>query len=414
VRDRILSYMEYHPLKKGESSPVAQISEPYFYVRLSSVWMKSVSGALVLLFVIGIPLLAENALPGDVLYAVKTGVTENIQTQFANSPYEKVALETKLIERRISEARLLASEGKLTEEVQAQIAETVKGHADAVQSGLAELREDNADEAALAKIVFSSTLDVQSAVLDQNEGTGSSSVQSILNVVNTVRDEVASDANPVTPSYEGLIARIESETTRAYEFFKTVKRSATEEETKDMERRLSDIDRLIVDAKKLHETDETGALAQMIEVLGHIQKLITFMTDIDIRESVTLESIVPVSPTPEERETHLNQIHTNVDLALHTVESKLIAIEDINLKEKVSLGLNTVNELVSAFLAALEIHDIDVAESRAKEAETLAGDLLKLTETITAPVVLPVSSTTPPLDTEDGESSDTSTTSPVV
>lgn len=174
----------------------------------------------------------------------------------------------------------------------------MKGHAEAVQSGLAELRQNDADCAALAEIVFNSALEVQSAVLDESDNTSTSSVGSIIDVVNTMRDAVGSDVNPATPSYEGLLARIEIETTRAYELSEAVKKSATLEETADIARRLSDIDRSIVDAKKLKETDEAGAIAQMSDVLGTTQKLITFMTDIDVHQTVTLETLVPVIRTP--------------------------------------------------------------------------------------------------------------------
>lgn len=120
VRDRILSYMEYHPLKK-ESLKVPVLStlqaHEFTYIRFNTLWIKVAGGVFALVLVVGVPFLAERSVPGDVLYLVKTGFNEGIRTQLASSPYEKVQLETKLMERRISEARLLASEGKLTEAV---------------------------------------------------------------------------------------------------------------------------------------------------------------------------------------------------------------------------------------------------------------------------------------------------------
>lgn len=384
VRDRIISYMEYHPLKKEPLSGAlfAAPQKNYIYVPFNSLWVKLGSGVFALLLVIGVPLLAERSVPGDVLYLVKTGVNEGIQTQLASSPYEKVALETRLMERRIAEARLLASEGKLTEEVGAQIAENVKGHAQAVQSGLAELREDNADEAALAKIVFSSALELQSVVLDQSDEAGSSSVDSLINVVNTVRDEVAADGNSSTPSYDGLIARIEIETTRAYEFSQVIKESATAEEMADIDRRLSDINRSILEAKEIKETDETGAVGKLVEVLGLIQKLITFMTDIDVRETVTLESLVPVTLTQDERTTALTEIHTDIETMIRLVEGKVPFIEDGGVEKKVSQGLTDAQKLFGDLTEALESENIEVAEERATEAKELVSDLVKLTESI--------------------------------
>ncbi len=401
IRDRILSYMEYHPLnKKGESVLLHEsFSTHSFTLPFGSLWMRVVSGSLAILMVVGVPLLAERALPGDALYLVKTGVNEEIRTQFASSPYEKVALETKLIERRIAEARLLASEGKLTEEVEAQIAQTVKGHAEAVQTGLAEMRENNADEGALAEIVFSSTLEVQSAVLDQSEEAGSSSVASILSVVNTVRDEVAADSNPSTPSYDGLITRIESETTRAYEFFTSVKKSATDEEIEDIQRRFNDIDRSIGEAKELHQTDETGAVAKMIDALTLIQKLIAFLTDIDVRETVTLESLVPVSLTVEERLANLTKLQTGVEATFALIETRLPFVEDVKLTEKLQLGMVEVRAHLDGLDASLVMNDLGGAEEQIRKAEEIVQDLAMLTVDVVVPTVeLGVVGTTSPIE----------------
>ncbi len=422
IRERLLTYMEYHPLKKDQTDLLSlpSLHGGSVYVSFNSFWMRSVSGALAILLVIAVPLLAERAVPGDVLYLVKTEVNEGIRTQLASSPYEKVALETRLIERRIAEARLLASEGKLTGEVEAQIAETVKGHAQAVQSGLAELRVNDADGAALAEISFNSTLEIQSAVLDHSEESGSSSVASIRDVVNTVRDEVAADTNPMIPSYDGLLGRIESETTRAYEFFTTVKESATGEEINDMERRLSDINRSIVEAKELRATNETEAVTKMIETLGLIQKLITFMTDIDVRETITLESIVPLSLTDEERVFHLEQIRVDIEESVRVIESKVDYIENKGIQEKVVIGLDDVESLVSDLTEAIGMRDVQTAEQYGAEAQALAGDLTNLTEGITAleeaeiPTAGEEATTTPPVSEEVlDETSEEATTSAI-
>jgi Domain of unknown function (DUF5667) len=416
IRERVLSYMEYHPLSKKQL-PIADSRRgehrDFIYIPFNALSVRLASGFFALLVIIGVPFLAERAVPGDVLYLVKTGVNEGIRTQLASSPYEKVALETKLMERRISEARLLASEGKLTVEVEAQIAETVKVHAEAVQSGLAELRVDDADGAALAEIVFTSALEVQSAVLDQSEVASSTSVSSILSVVNTMRDEVASDANPATPSYDGVTARIELETTRAFELFESVKESATPEEIADIERRFTDIDRSIVAAKALREADETGAVTEMINVLGLIQKLISFLTDIDVRETVALETLVPLIMTPEERSDLIVKLMNEVMLMVPQIEDSRTRITDEGLAEKVTLGLAQVNTLMDDATRALDESRITEAEQKSGEANTLALDLMKLTldtrevpatpvtpsqtSTSTEPLALPDAATTTPM-----------------
>jgi len=379
VRERILSYMEYHPLKKGRIDIKAQSGtllqhEDFIYISWNSFWVKAVSGALSIVLILGVPLLAERSVPGDILYLVKTGVNEGIRTQLATTPYEKVALETRLMERRIAEARLLASEGKLTTEVEAQIVETVKGHAAAVQNELAEIRENDADGAALAEIVFSTTLEVQSAVLNESEDTGSSSVSSLISAVDTVRSEVDSDDNLATPSYDGLLARIEQETTRAYELFTAVKEDATAEEIVDIERRLADIDRSIVAGKTLKETDETASIAQMMDVLSLIQKLITFMTDIDVRETVALETLVPVVPTAEERITRITERLSEIARVRSEAQAVVENITDTALLEKIAASFDTLSSLTTEVEDSLSVQNLDTAETSLVEAEKVIGD----------------------------------------
>jgi hypothetical protein len=388
IRERILSYMEYHPLKK-EHVPVSILGSirqnDIMYLTWNSLWVRVTSGVLGLMLIVGVPLLAERSVPGDILYLVKTGVNEGIRTQLASSPYEKVELETKLIERRIAEARLLAQEGKLTTEVEAQIAKTVKGHADAVQSGIAELRVQDADGAAIAEIVFTSSLDVQSAVLEVSGESDASSVESILSVVNTVRSDVASDEGAV-PSYEGLLARIELETTRTYELFESVKIYATADEVADIERRLADIDRSIVAAKELKQDDETRSVNEMVSVLGHIQKLIAFMTDIDVRETVALETLVPVILTREERTAIVNERLATIATQLRVLDGRMASSTDTSIDEKVSIGRQYTLTLVASTTEALAVDDIESSEALSSEALTMVNDLLVLTDTNIVPV----------------------------
>ncbi len=386
LRERILSYMEYHPLPKREESIsyTTATSEQYFiWSPFSTLWGRVAAATFAFLVIIGVPIAAERSVPGDVLYIVKTEVNESIQSQFANSPYEKVVFETRLMERRIGEARLLASEGKLTEEVEAAIAETVKVHADAAQNGLALLRTDNAEEAAIAEITFGSALEVQSAVLDTNKSAGAtSSIENILGVVNTTREEVEHNRGTSTPSYAGLSARIELETTRAYELFETVKVSATKNEVEDITRRLADINRQIEGAKKIQSENEEMAITELREALGLTQKLIVFMTDIDIRENVMLETLVPIVPTLEERTTEAQATFTRIETIATYVREQAPSVTAPDAIEKITLGIEQVDGLMGAASTSLQNGTIDVAENVLKEAEAIVLDLENMIKTI--------------------------------
>lgn len=383
LRERVLSYMEYHPLPKQASLKNKFVqgipSQSFITIHFASRYTRIAGGFFIFLLILA-PFVAERSAPGDVLYLVKTGFNETIQGQLVSTPYEKIEFETKLMERRIAEARVLASEGKLTEAVKTQIAVTVKEHTLAVQTGLAELRVKDAEAAAIAEIGFNSSLEVQSAVLGTNESTNStSSIDSILTVVNEAHDAVASNQDNVTPSFDGLIAKIESETTRAFELFTTIKVSATPEEIIDIERRISDTNRLTVEAKELRITDEQTAINNLIITLGLVQKLVVFMTDISVQESIALDELVPIILSDEERiETVKNEIIAVTEMN-RIVTQRLEASADIDDTEKVSEGIERVAILVTDASTGVETLDIELAENTIREARALVNDLISLT-----------------------------------
>lgn len=76
---------------------------------------------------------------------------------------KKVAWETKRLERRISEARLLAKGSSRRN--QAGVIAAVNAHQEAAAGEIATLRSTDADAAALAELTLVSVLDVQSAAL---------------------------------------------------------------------------------------------------------------------------------------------------------------------------------------------------------------------------------------------------------
>lgn len=381
LRERVLTYMEYHPLPKQKKKVTESIaSQSFVMLHFNTLYTRIVGGVFLLFLLVGVPLAAERSVPGDVLYLVKTGINENIQSKLVNSPYEKVAFETKLLERRIAEARLLASKGKLTEDVEAAIAADVKEHADAAQLGLEEIRSTDAEEAAIAEIVFDSTLAVQSAILDApSDNQATSTTNTIAEAVRAAQKQTSLSRGTTTPSYERLMARIESETTRAYELFENIKAVATDVERTDIERRLADIDRKITGAREASESNSTFAISELMKSLGLTQKLIVFMTDIDVHEHVALETLVPVILTPEERTAAADIVFEDARELQKLVESRVSQIDDIDVLEKVNLGLTEVSFQLSIATSSLQSGDIEKAEGAIVTAYALATDLEQLT-----------------------------------
>lgn len=467
LRDRLTSYMEYHPLP-AERKAVQKIStegivsESFKTISISMTYIRGIAGVFAVFMIVGVPVVAERAVPGDMLYAVKTNITEEVRASLTLSPYAKVEWETTRLERRVAEARLLATEGKLTPEAEAEVAQAVKEHTDAAQEGIASIRETDEDEAAMAEITFASAMEVQSDVLAGNIAKTPDSVDSVekghsivalAGIVNGVRDHATVAQADSKPSYEKLLANVESQTTRVYELFESVKQQAGAEEILDIERRLADIGRKVDMAMALHanepeaivevesvveefvgeevsteeevlvdaveevvtedisedvevptaedapeaseeETVEEVLVEEVVltneernayiiallrEALTGVQKLIIFMTDIDVRENVTIEELLPVTFTEQERtKTILSQLD-----AVLLIQSKLetAVITDV-LREKVVFGSTLLAAELETLTQMLEEGNLDQAEKNIAEAAVIAQDLLKLVDTL--------------------------------
>ncbi len=394
LRERLLSYMEYHPLPMGmqTSTPAHAMiaSESFTVLRFTRRTAQIAAGFFALTLVV-LPFAAERSVPGEVLYLVKTGINETVQAQFAASPYEKIEFETKLVERRIGEARALASEGKLTNEVQNQLTETVKTHTKNVTDQIAALSTEDADGAAIAQIAYNSSLEVQTAVLHAEGGEDAESpIGTMLTAVTEARDAALSDEQEQKPSYDALLARVEGEANRAIQLSETIKQSATPDEVRDIDRRLSDIDRLVLEVKAAHDVNAVmtseeqvvaaGVSKKLIATLRLTQKLIAFMTDIDIRTAITLDTLVPVVLSDDERIANAQETLTaTAERILHITEV-LPEVSDSGVAAKISLGLEQSEVLSANVEGALAVPDIEAAETNLKELVAIVSDLEALQE----------------------------------
>ncbi|MAZ30122.1 hypothetical protein CL655_02455 [bacterium] len=417
LRERLTAYMEYHPLPEAMRTPQAKVatgalaSEPFWVVRFNTMRTRALASVATLVVLIIVPFAAEQTVPGDVLYPVKVRFNEEIRSSLALTPYQQVEWETKRVERRLAEARLLATEGKLTEAVEAEVAAAVKSHTDAAQAGLAELRESDSEEAAIAELTFASALEVESEVLEsetaRHEAAGASTTATLAATIADARAAVASPA-ATEVSFERLLAQVEDETTHAAELLLSLREDISMQERADIDRRLADIDRKIALALESREietvesvevvtstsTDETAtttvetivapvvdeatAKQYLREALQATQKLIRFMTDIDVKANVSVEELVPVTPTDDERKDTL-------ELQLLQIERQTGAIASQEaLSEKTVFGLAQVDELVEKVERALVVKEYATAESAAADALALLADMARVSAEVPA------------------------------
>jgi hypothetical protein len=390
LRERVVSYMEYHPLSakaKTTAKTNKVLNNEFGEVTILQVsWWRAfqVTGAVLGALVLSISYFAEQAVPGDSLYAVKVKVNEELRSTLTLSPYQKVVWETERLNRRIAEARLLASEGRLTEAVEVEVANAVREHSENARREIEVLKQTDKEEATLASIQLTTALDVQTTSLrnDANagvsEGMSTDLITSVL--VETQQNEVAAGQSEL-PSYTRLIAEGEQETTRAYELLQSVHKVATEEEKVDIKRRLEDIERSMAEAINESSSDEVLAREHLIEILQRAQKLIVFMTNIDVRNSVTVEEIVPITLTLEERQVMVKKTAEEIITILNRADEVLSGTStEVELKDKLipaSQGARTDADKVLVDLL-VEGTDLSALEAMIQNAKAVTDDIAAL------------------------------------
>lgn len=371
LKSRVVAYMEYHPRTNAAPAETQTASRTTavggvlaFFRRYR---IQGVLGTLAVIFMVSMPVLAERSLPGDVLYPLKR-VNEQVRSSLTNSPYEKVEWETERLERRLAEARMLADEGKLTPEVESEVASAVKEHSDAAQESINSIRESDKDEAALAEITFSSALDVQSEMLEGRSAT-------LSGAVNAARDVAVASQDGERPSYERLLARIERETTSAHEFFDTIATQASEEDQRDIEERLTGINERVELAKEKKETDYDAAIEMLSTALADTRKVISFMTNIDVRQNVSIEELLPTELTDKERVELIAARINDVSTKRATVTERLSVVDE-NTRVAAEERLAEINTLITNASSSLAAEELDAADEVSLAAHTLMTELI--------------------------------------
>jgi len=418
LRERLISYMEYHPLAgdvKAVTSVQATDGREFFILNIGKWRLARWSSSLVLLLLVSVSYFAEQAVPGDTLYSMKVGFNEEVRGSITLGSYEKVVWETERLNRRIAEARLLADEGRLTEEVEASVAFAVKTHTENARKEIANLKLSDEDEATLASIGLNTALDVQTSSFLRKRNDGEVGVNSTKLIEAALNETQAAElaTQGTLPAYSRILAKVESETTRAYELLKGINNYATKVEGEEIGGRLIDIETKIASAMNLSESDEEQAKKDLVVALQQTQKLIAFMTNIDVRQNLTVEDLVPDILTVQERIALVSDqvkkteiLLSNISLALAETPAQTIVLATStasttatstatatkitpDTKEKLTLGFKQSKKaLEKTKLELAEVTDIIVLEQSSLEAYSLAVD-------ISAALALPTEITVP-------------------
>jgi hypothetical protein len=378
LRARITSYMEYHPLPGANTKKVAAIQSPYYterFIRVSLAPFLKVGTFAAVFMILVIPALAERAVPGDGLYAIKVSFNEEVRSTFAFTPYQKIEWETERVNRRIAEARLLASEGRLTNEVEEEVAAAVKSHAENAKREIAALRTEDAEEATLASIELSTTLAIQAASLDDEDTTNEERPTKLLATVVKEAATAEAVANPGVPSYDRLMARVETNTTRVQELLTSLRLSDDSSDYQDINRRISDIERTVTEAMNGQETSEEESRLLLVDALQRTQRLIVFMNEIRTSQEFEVEDFVPVVLTPEEQTVRIAEMRVATEAQVRRIDASLSTVINPDIREKVTFTLETLLELQTQIMNGTDYQEI---KAQYDTFTNLAGDITKI------------------------------------
>lgn len=405
LKERLQMYMEYHPFPEAQAQAASAHgyagSTQRSFAAMVQKWIAPFTGVTAALLILVLPIIAEQAVPGDFLYPMKVQINEEVRSSLTFSSQGKIEWETSRIERRLAEVRVLATEGKLTDELEQAVAAAVRTHAKNTEAEIAALREIDADEAAVAEVSFASSLAVQSEVLSRaiSEQATDAPASPVLLAVQSEEQEANERSADSAPSYERMLALIERETTTATELFNSIKESVPPAEMARIERRFVDLDAKISDTIANHavtedrlvsvlevvattsatatadnalssdmsiaatgvaatgteqvhvtstrssttnattadsvvetpaaadestqNTKDAEGVAALRDILHDVKRLIRFMSDISVRESVSIDDWVPVALSTEERVTGLEELLAEIK---HIQE--LVAVQD--------------------------------------------------------------------------------------
>lgn len=376
LRERVLSFMEYHPMPDGQAIDLRKLSESHTR-RLPSWngWLAArLAGGLAVMVLIIVPALAEDALPGEVLYPVKVRFNEEVRGAMNSSPYAKIEWETERMERRLAEAQVLAEAGRLTPEAEAEVADAIKQHSEAAKNNIAAIRVNDNDEAVMAEIALSSALEVSAEVLTSRQSGSATSTSLLSGAVSEARASLV--VNDSDLSYDKLFSRLEAETTRAHEYLRTLGQAVARSEKDDIDRRLTDIKVKTEAAAIMKQSDEIGAAKQLVEALGSTRKLISFMTNLEVRRNVTVDKLVPIALTDTERLQTLETKLANASSSVTAVEASIVTMATS------SNDYLAINDTLARYHELEARAKASLAAGELEKAEEIVGFLLELSQAL--------------------------------
>jgi len=151
MRQALLQFAQENPVAHTSQAKNSRtVVSPYSFMRKARGF-KVLSATVIGGILIGgtVSFAAEGALPGNVLYPVKTGVNERVRGVVAVTPQAKAEWDIALVERRLTEMKEVGSLESIPSETKEFARKNVRKYAERAQRRIVEFDDNDDDERAL-------------------------------------------------------------------------------------------------------------------------------------------------------------------------------------------------------------------------------------------------------------------------
>lgn len=284
---------------------------------------------------------AQDAVPGDFLYAIKTEVNEPVRSALALSANAEADLQADIIAERIEEAETLKAEGRLEGEVAAQLAADIQTHvakaAKANETSDAEVRSRTTSELDLALARFGVLVENDTALavrgIAEDESVSTSAALGTMLAI----DEMDAEAFRLNTQ-----ARVDS----LMEVIEENQSQLSAEVYVSLSNKLDEADTLLVQAESQAEVQSRNSIEQAAVLAGEVESKLTTLgsvrldmnsgaiIDIDFSTAPALElnlgadAQVDSDTSREEDDTRTEteagvQLDSRIDLDLEAVDVEI-------------------------------------------------------------------------------------------
>jgi hypothetical protein len=182
LKEEKLSLGEKASIKRSVLNRIESLDPSYSLSWVDRIFITFESHALIASLIVitifagtGVSFAAEDALPGDTLYAIKVNINEEVRDVFAVHPENKARWSMEKARRRLLEAEVLAERNELDEEKESALLAKFTKHSEDFDKALESLeREGNVTEALGVIAVAESTLETYRALLASRHVSGES------------------------------------------------------------------------------------------------------------------------------------------------------------------------------------------------------------------------------------------------